>query len=533
MTTSVDLHDVQGNIVKGYGHYGYPKARYVFYRIHDEAAGREFLQGVSRMITTGIPWELTAESGADNAPPPVTTNIAFTYRGMKMLGVPRKSLQSFPEDFVMGMKWRKDILGDDGPSAPENWDPIWQGDAVHVWISINGKIEKAIETRYQEICDLVAKSNYGVEQLSGHRGPDGASDTPYQSASAIYKNGIPQACEHFGYRDGISDPYFAASGGNPNRVIGGGKPTRADPATREGWEPLETGEFILGHRDEAYETPAAPLPPLLAFNGTFMVYRKLHENVGSFNRYLDEVGAKYRGGKEMLAAKFAGRWRASGAPITQFPTEADAKAFEGKFNVAEARLYAEQPNPSKEAVAEFTALKKQLVAFNYDHDLNGARCPIGAHVRRINPRGALEDGIDAFNTPGALVNRRRILRRGLPYGEVEDSSRDDGDHGIIFMVINASISRQFEFVQQQWINYGNDFKLANDKDPLLGNHGVDADGEPTGRMILEGDPRGKGDEPPFFCSGIPRFVETRGGDYFFVPSLTALHMLADGVVDPT
>lgn len=531
MNSGIDLHDIQGNIVKGYGHFGYPMARYIFYRIHNEKAGREFVEGINPLITTGIPWELTAQSGADNAPPPVTTNIAFTYQGLKMLGVPRKSLQSFPEDFAMGMEQRKDILGDDDASAPKNWDEIWHSGAVHVWISINGKIEEAMEKRYQEICALLAKSSKGVEQLSGHRGADGATDLPYQSASVLYKNGIPQASEHFGYRDGISDPYFAASSGNPNRVIGGGKPTRGDPATKEGWEPLETGEFILGHRDEAFETPAAPLPPLLAFNGTFMVYRKLHENVGSFNHYLDEMGAKYPGGKEMLAAKFSGRWRASGAPITQFPTEAEANAFDEKFNAAEARIYAEQPNPSKEAVTEYTALKQQLVAFNYDHDLNGARCPLGAHTRRINPRGALEDGLEAFNTPGALVNRRRILRRGLPYGEVKDSSQDDGDHGIIFMVINASISRQFEFVQQQWINYGNDFKLANDKDPLLGNHGVDAGGKPNGRMILEGDP--KGEEAPFFCSAMPRFVETRGGDYFFVPSLTALHMLAEGSVDPT
>ena len=531
MSTSIDLHDVQGNIVKGYGHYGYPKARYIFYRIHDGTAGREFLQGIIPLITTGIPWELTAESGTDNAPPPATTNIAFTFQGLKMLGVPRKSLQSFPEDFAMGMKPRKDILGDDGPSTPENWDKIWRGEAVHVWISINGKDEASIETRYQAICGLVTKSNKQVEQLSGHRGPDGVTDLPYQSASAIYKNNIPQSCEHFGYSDGISDPYFAASGGNPNRVIGGGKPTRGDPTTKDGWEPLETGEFILGHRDEAFETPVAPKPPLLAFNGTFMVYSKLHENVGSFNRYLDEVGGKYPGGKEMLAAKFSGRWRDSGASITQCPTEANAKAFGEKLDAAQARLYSEQPNPSKEAVAEYAELRQQLVAYNYDHDLDGARCPLGAHVRRVNPRGALEDGKEAFKTPGALVNRRRILRRGLPYGEVKDGNRNDGDHGIIFMVISASISRQFEFVQQQWINYGNDFKLANDKDPLLGNHGVDADGKPDGRMMLEGDP--KGGEPPFFCSGIPRLVETRGGDYFFVPSLTALCMLADGIVDPT
>lgn len=532
MSTNIDLNDVQGNIVKGYGHFGYPKARYIFYRIHDEHAGREFVQGICPLVTTGVPWELTAQSGADNAPPSVTTNIAFTYQGLKMLGVPRKSLQSFPEEFAMGMKQRKDILGDDHASAPANWDNIWQGEAVHIWISINGKKEEDLEARYQQIVTLVANSNNGVEQISGHRGPDGATELPYQSASAIYKNGIPQASEHFGYRDGISDPYFSAASGNPDRVIGGGKPTHGDPATKAGWEPLETGEFILGHRDEAFETPIAPIPPLLAFNGTFMIYRKLHENVGSFNRYLDEVGAKYPDGKEMLAAKFSGRWRASGAPITLFPTEADADTFNEKMTAAEAKLYTEQPNPSKETVAEYTALRKQLVAFNYNNDLNGARCPLGAHTRRINPRGALEEGKDAFNdNPGALVNRRRILRRGLPYGEVKDNNQNDGDHGIIFMVINASISRQFEFVQQQWINYGNDFKLANDKDPLLGNHNVNTDGKADGRMMLEADP--KGNKPPFFCSAMPRFVETRGGDYFFIPSLTALIMLAKGIVDPT
>lgn len=531
MNTSIDLNDVQGNIVKGYGHYGYPKARYIFYRIHNELAGRVFVSDLNPLITTGIPWLLTAQSGADNAPPAVTSNIAFTYEGLKMLGVPQKSLQSFPEDFAMGMKKRKDILGDDEASAPEYWDNIWQGDGVHIWISINGKSEEDIEKRYQEICAFVSKSNKGIEQLSGHRGANSATDLPYQTASALYKDGIPQPKEHFGYRDGISDPYFVASGGNPNRVVGGGKPTRGDPTTKEGWEPLETGEFILGHRDESFETPVAPQPPLLAFNGTFMVYRKLHENVGSFNHYLTKTAANYPGGKEMLAAKFAGRWRDSGAPIAQFPSEAEATAFGEKLRAAEIKLYAEQPDPSPETVAEFAALKKQLVAFNYDHDLSGARCPLGAHTRRINPRGALEDGKEAFDTPGALINRRRILRRGLPYGEVQDSKDDKGDHGIIFMVINASISRQFEFVQQQWVNYGNDFKLANDKDPLLGNHGLDKQGKPDGRMMLEADPNGK--EPPFFCSAMPRFVETRGGDYFFIPSLTALHMLAEGIVDPT
>ena len=161
-----------------------------------------------------------------------------------------------------------------------------------------------------------------------------------------------------------------------------------------------------------------------------------------------------------------------------------------------------------------------------------SRCPVGAHTRRTNPRGALEFGVkDAFNTPGALTNRRRLLRRGLPYGKSDENSGDDGDHGIIFMAVGASIERQFEFVQQQWVNYGNDFRLANEKDPLVGNHETDVDGQKRGNMIFPAKP-GSG-EAPRFCSGIPRFVEVRGGAYFFLPSLSALRMIGDGIVDPT
>ena len=98
---------------------------------------------------------------------------------------------------------------------------------------------------------------------------------------------------------------------------------------------------------------------------------------------------------------------------------------------------------------------------------------------------------------------------------------------MIIMALNADISRQFEFIQQQWINFGNDFKLANDRDPLLGNHGENSDG----RMIIEGS--AATGRPPFFCSKIPTLVEIRGGDYFFMPSMTCLQMIGLGLVDPT
>jgi deferrochelatase/peroxidase EfeB len=193
---------------------------------------------------------------------------------------------------------------------------------------------------------------------------------------------------------------------------------------------------------------------------------------------------------------------------------------------------AKTPEEREEKKAHFAELNAQFVAFDYARDLEGGGCPLGAHTRRANPRSALEFGqLLAFETPGGLSNRRRLIRRGLPYGDSSKARDDKSEHGIIFMAINASLRRQFEFVQQQWMNYGNDFRLANDKDPLVGNHGRDERGHGTGQMVIQtaqDDPR-----PPFFCSKLPRFVETRGGEYFFIPSLTALRMIAEGSIDPT
>jgi deferrochelatase/peroxidase EfeB len=222
------------------------------------------------------------------------------------------------------------------------------------------------------------------------------------------------------------------------------------------------------------------------------VYRKLHQNVQRFRDYLKEHGAKYGGGEEKLAAKLIGRWR-DGTPVELSPDAPDPKIVEN-----------DQKN----------------VNFTYGKDPQGTRCPVGAHIRRTNPR-------DAFGFNGQLINRRRITRRGLTYGTYvpEDQTPNDHDErGIIFMALNASLFRQFEFVQQQWVEYGNDAHLGNDKDMVIGNHGG------KGRNTIQGtdDPK----NPPFICGDLPNFVELRGGDYFFLPSMTALRMIAAGTVDP-
>ena len=171
-----------------------------------------------------------------------------------------------------------------------------------------------------------------------------------------------------------------------------------------------------------------------------------------------------------------------------------------------------------------------MIDFKYRDDQIGTSCPISAHIRRGNMRDMLDPRMSSTNpkdwTGSALTNRRRILRRGLPYGAFEPDNRDDNaERGVIFIAMCANIFRQFEFVLQQWMNYGLDLRAGNDTCPMLGYH-------PGGdKFVIQADP--ESEETPWIMNGLPQFIETRGGEYFFVPSMNTLNMIALGVVDPT
>jgi Dyp-type peroxidase family len=453
--------DIQGFVLRGYN---LPVARYLFLRFDDALRARKLIGRLLGVVTTGQRW--------DGGKPQSTMNIAFTHRGLQHLELPDATLLSFPVEFQQGMRHRAGILGDSGVNSPDHWDKVWREDRVHAWIGVNGLTTETLETRCAKIQSLVEETG-------------GATVAASQDAAAVVMNGKPTTSEHFGYTDGFGNPDYLGIERNT-------QPGQGELRPNGTWAPLATGELLLGYADEAGELPVAPIPHLLASNGTFMVYRKLHQNVATFRAYLEKQAALYSGGKEKLAAKFMGRWR-DGTPLELSPNNPDPAIVK-------------DPNRNTD--------------FTYGADAEGTRCPMGAHIRRVHPR-------DAFGFNGQLINRRRITRRGLPYGRFVSESEpvsDIEERGIIFMVLNASLSRQFEFVQQQWIQYGNDAHLGNDKDMLLGNHGG------SGRFVVQGE--ASSTNPPFVCSSLPDFVELRGGDYFFLPSITALGMIAMGLVDP-
>jgi len=525
-TTLLELADIQGNILTAYGRLGFPKARYLLFHVGDAAAGRAFVDALRRRVTTALRWP-SSRKGVPTGKNPVTRpavalNLAFTYRGLAALGLPTRTLSALPHDFIDGMPARAAILGDDvQDNTPAHWDPVWQPDraAVHLLVTLNaqvgpdGEAVPALAATTTEILALALQLSAGrpgaVSLLEGHRGPSAR----WQELSALMAGAAPTPFEHFGFMDAIGDPIF--SGQYPEGAENGLAVGQGAVDGQGHWRPLATGEFLLGWTDEAQEVAGMPMPLDFSRNGSFFSYRKLHQHVEAFDQWTEATAAALAAAwglpdlpaaRETLMAKMAGRWR-DGVPLTAAPDVAAWREFNARF----------APGTPERARA--------FVEFRYQDDPRGLRCPVTSHMRRMNTRDGLDPragAAPALRMGSALNNRRRVLRRGLPYGRRDAA---DGEHGIVMLCHCASLSRQFEFVQQQWLNFGLDFNAGNDSCPLVGTHPAGA------RFVIPADPAGG--RAPFVAQGLPPFVSTRGGDYFFAPSMTALRMIANGLTDPT
>lgn len=543
MHKELDLADIQGNILQAYGRQGFPLARYVLLHVNGgrEAEARAFLDALRRRVTTAELWHssrtcnnnLRASLEITASKPDVAINVAFTFPGLVALGVPVRTLRGMPDEFQEGMLKRAPILNDihDPQRGIEQlWDPIWVAElkdarrSVHVLITLHanakpkryGSAREALEATYQSLAGQCGEDR-GLSILGGHRGPCDL----YQELEAL-----PQEDkEHFGFTDGIGNPVF--EGQYPSEelmrsaVVGQGK-LMAD----QQWAPLATGEFLLGYADEAQETPGAAMPNDFSRNGTFMAYRKMHQNVNAFHNYIEAKAELYAAvhavsqqeASETLRAKMVGRW-SDGIPLMLAPTYEEWQAKKGEVeNMPKSECHLNQS----------TILRN----FSYASDTDGSCCPFSSHLRRSNPRDMLDPTVKPPKQPGQIAkattvlnNRRRILRRGLTYGHSGTGISDQQEHGILMLVFCASLFRQFEFVQQQWLEYGHDFQAGNDTCPLVGNHGDQA------KFVIEASAKSR--KPPFICDHLPQFVEVRGGAYFFVPSLTALRLIAQGLIDPT
>ena len=444
---TLELGDIQGAVLKqpplrGCGGGPQPYAgSYFVLRIGDAAEGRALLQRMLPYVASAADWWTPTEQ--------VVISVALSFQGLKALGLPQASLDSFPPEFQQGMAARADKIGDVGESSPANWEKPFGTPDVHLALVVVARNATILEAALAN-ARTILQSLPRVAVLS-----------------QIDIAPLPTGRTHLGYHDGIGQPLIEGS----------------DEPSYPGQGPvIKAGELILGYPDQLGQVRPMPQPAVLGRNGTYLAVRKLHERVAAFRQFLRR-NADSPAAEELLAAKLVGRWR-SGAPLMLAPTEDDPALGADPHRNNDFRYF--------------------------DDDPAGLKCPVGAHIRRANPRDGLTGQV-------ADVNIHRILRRGGSYGPMlpEGVLEDDGqDRGIVFLCMGTSLVRQYEFVKSQWLNDGNFVGLDTEKDAIVGAN----DG--TGSFTIPRRPIRQR------LQNVPRFVIARGGEYCFVPSLSALRWMA-------
>lgn len=468
----IETHDIQGLIIKGYS--SLPACNFLLLGIKDKDATKRWLQKLSAEITPGT-----------EKPPAAARNIAFTFRGLQVLGLPPEILETFPIELEDGMttSHKQLFLGDFGSSDPVNWQ--WggqQNEEVHILLLIYAKNEK------------ILNAIYGTHKEQFER--SGLQEIKRLGTSILTKRK-----EHFGFHDGIAQPTIRGL-------------TRTDKPENC----LAAGEFILGYKNNYDQYPETPVVAGVAAsgsklsqarkagiydlgkNGSYLVFRQMEQDVELFWRYMKEVTSENgtANAAEMikLAAKMVGRWP-GGAPVCLSPDKDDE-------NIKNEDNFAYRTGDSE-----------------------GFKCPIASHVRRTNPRDAFDEN---RKLSIQIANKHRILRRGRSYGkpvcesldpgDILESKNFEGERGLHFICFNTDISRQFEFIQNAWVNNPKLSNLYNERDPLIGNNRHPENPQQAGVFSIPANGLRKR------YTDVPQFVTIRGGAYFFMPGLRALNYLS-------
>lgn len=415
-------------------------ARYEFLTFRQPDGGRKWLSGMLDKV--GI-----AKEVGSNEPDSRWVTIAFTWNGLRALGVNEASLATFPEEFRQGMAARAEILGTTGANHPEHWVGGLVSPHLHAIVVLFAR-------------DITERERCRIEHQQYLSRCPGA-----EILSSLDLEAIPPfsyAHEHFGYRDRLSQLTIEGTGDQPTPGSG--------PA-------IKPGEFFIGYPDESGSQPISPQPEVLSRNGSYLAYLRLEEHVGAFRDFLKEQGRTPEE-QELIAAKLMGRWR-SGAPLTLAPQKDDP--------VLGADL-------------------QRTNDFNYGTmDPYGYGCPVGAHIRRMNPRDTAPN-----------MQQHKMIRRGGTYGPQlpEDAPEDGVERGIAAFIGCASLVRQFEFLMNVWVNDPKFEDLGNERDPFVGTQDGTFDMTMPKRPIRQK------------MKGLPAFTTVRGGAYFFLPGIKALRYLA-------
>jgi len=475
----LDLHEIQGNVLGGFNK---DLQHLLFLRFGRVHGARRWLAEVIGDVATSEEVlsfndsfrSSRARRGSEAGAPTATwLNVAFTHAGLAALGVSPRELGSFPDAFRQGMAARADLLGDRGSSDPSGWvRPFARSGGVHaVLILASDRASDLRSALAMHRRRLVDQGIRVVSSQAGHTRPDQPGH------------------EHFGFKDGISQPGIRGITARQNPADDGqGLP---------GQDLLWPGEFVLGYptqipRPSAQDAenedpgPVSRSGPAWTANGSYLVFRRLRQDVAGFRRFVADAAAQQGMTPDQLGAKLVGRYP-SGAPL----------ALTGS-------------RPEDPGGADPTLLDETRVNdFEFaEDDPEGLVVPRGAHIRKAYPR-------DDPTPTGAEADTQthRILRRGIPYGPSYRSADAAADRGLLFLCYQADIERQFEFVQSRWVNDPDAPGPDSGHDPIIS--------QLPGRRTFT-LPGGR----PDHLALLGRFVTTTAGAYFLSPSISALRRLS-------
>lgn len=481
-TSALDLGDIQGLILRGYR---MPMVRHLLLTVRTAAAARTLLgrfvsgdESDAPQITTAEDWHVGFEPGPGDDPaavprrkPDYCLNVGITWPGLLALEikdrVPTLSFKSFGA-FIAGAASRAGLVGDTGASGPQHWIEGFGQGSDHVLVTLHAMSAESMSIYSDRLSALFVEGDAFREIWR----QDGMALMGMQDGKPV-----PTHKVHFGYTDGIS-----------MTTIRGG-PERYPPDHQQ---PCEPWLFVL--RDDA-ENYMVPEPRALGLNGSFAVFKVIRTDVVGFENFLQSNRDKID--PELLAAKICGRWR-NGVPLALSP---DTDSPPGGI--------------LPEAMNDY-----EYVNADGSGDPRGVRCPVGAHMRRVNPRG---QPVTGQGHPGGSNNTHRVIRRGLPYGPVFDPAQpyDGIERGLLGYFINSSIENQFEFVMGHWVNdaeFAGSVRLPpGSKDPMIGTQ------DPAASVFMM--PQADG-APPIKVDGFASFIATRAAAYCFLPSITAVKFIA-------
>ena len=479
---ALDFSDIQGFILRGYR---MPMVRHFLLAVGDPANARKLLgrlvsgnESDAPQITTATDWHVGFAPGPADDPahaprlkPDYCLNVGITWPGLVALEIkdraPTLSFKSFGV-FIEGAAARANLVGDTGASGPGNWIGGFGKGSDHLLMTLHALSPEAM-TSYSDRLSALFKEGNAFREIWRQ---DGMALMEVHDGRLV-----PTFKVHFGYNDGIS-----------MTTIQGG-PEHYPPDHQR---PCEPWLFVL--RDEA-ENYYVPEPRELGLNGSFACFKMIRTDVVGFEKFLQSNKDKID--PELLAAKLCGRWR-NGVPLALSP---DTDSPPGGI--------------SQEQLNNF-----EYVNADGSGDPKGLRCPVGAHMRRINPRG---QPVTGQGQAGGSNNTHRLIRRGMPYGPVYDPTLpyDAIERGLLGYFINSNLENQYEFVLRQWVNdseYAGSVRLhPRSKDPMIGTQ------DPAESIFVIPQANGA---PPIKVTGFSTFVTTRAAAYCFLPSITAIRFIA-------